>query len=68
MPSTEPTIKVFLGHYVVEDVGEGTITINIGQNVRITMHLGFSHNVECGQTLPLYTKVPYAIPSQPPVQ
>lgn len=63
MEPIENKIKVYLGEFpVVEVKGDGDIiTVNVGRNVHITMHLrGYKSNVKAGQTLPLFTEIPYA--------
>ena len=50
--------KIFLGDFEVVQVLLGGITINVGRNVHITIHVGdFPHNIKAGDRLPLFTEI-----------
>ena len=50
--------KILLGNFEVVQVLLGGITINIGKNVHITIHVGdFPHDVKAGDRLTLFTEI-----------
>ena len=53
-------LKIFLGEFEVIEVGPGTLTLDLGKYVHITMHLGIEHHIKAGDKLPLFTEVGYA--------
>jgi hypothetical protein len=61
-------VRIFLGDFPVEQATSTSVTINVGRNVRITMHISFPHTAKEGSTLPLFTEIPYADPRQTPIQ
>ena len=71
-------MQIFLGEYEVVDRKDslGTVSIHLGNNVYITMHvLGLPVTAKPGTKLPLYTKLPYnpepidnALFGKPPVK
>ena len=70
MEPVEAKMKIYLGEFkVVQADPLGAITLNIGRNVHVTIHLGdFPHTVKTGDTLPLYTEVPHAYTGQTSIQ
>lgn len=69
MEPIEGTIKIYLGEFVVVDCKLDGITLNIGRNVHITIHVGdLPHKVKIGDKLPLFTEISYAYPRSTPVQ
>jgi hypothetical protein len=70
MEPTQSTVKVHMGDFTVVQVSNlGGITINIGKNVHITIHIGdFPHQIKTGDRLPLFTEVPYAHIRPPSVE
>jgi hypothetical protein len=70
MESTQNKMKVYMGEFEVVQISNlGGITINIGKNVHITIHLGdFPHQIKTGDRLPLFTEVPYANTRPPSVE
>jgi hypothetical protein len=59
----EPTLaplKIFVGDFEVVQVTGMAITLHLGNSVHATIHLPFEHNVKSGDTLPLFTELPYA--------
>jgi hypothetical protein len=68
-PAQGPVTKIYMGVFPVVEVKLGAITINIGHQVHITIHLGdLPHNVKTGDRLPLFTEIGHAIPSQTSIQ
>ena len=64
MESTKATMKIFLGEFRVVDVHLDGISIDLGKQVHITIHVGdFPHRVKTGDLIPLFTEVPYEIVS-----
>lgn len=62
MEPPQAKMRLFLGSFVVVRVEPLMITISLGNKVYIHVHPGdFPHTVEEGDTLPLFTEVPYAI-------
>lgn len=60
MEPIKTKMKIYLGDYEVIEVRNGAVTISIGGNVTITMHLmGLPNTVKRGDKLPLLTYVPY---------
>jgi len=61
-------MKVYLGRFKVIEVKPlGSITIDIGRNVTITVYVGdFPHLTKTGDIVPLFTELPYDIPQQTP--
>lgn len=58
MPDFKQTI--WMADVPVVEVKGGQITINIGNNVFLTIHAGeFPHTVKTGDTIPLYTQLPF---------
>ena len=63
-PTEGKIVPIYLGDYVVENIAPtGSITINVGGNVRITIHARVRHQVKLGDKLPLYTRIPLCPPS-----
>jgi hypothetical protein len=52
------TYDVFIGAFLVIEVKNNAITINLGQNVHITMHCASAVRVKVGDKLPLFTRIP----------
>jgi hypothetical protein len=70
MESTYPKMRILMGEFpVVEVKPYGAITINVGKNVHITIHVGdFQHSLNPGDKVPLFTEIPYANPQQSSVE
>jgi hypothetical protein len=69
MEPTQGTLKVYLGEFTVVQVKLGAITLNIGKQVHVTIHLGdLPHEIKAGDTLPLFTELTHAHTRQTPIQ
>ena len=69
MESTQATMKIYMGEFKVVQVKLDGITINIGRNVHVTIHLGdFPHTLKAGDSIPMFTEVPYDNTRQAPIQ
>ena len=61
--------KIWLGKYEVVEVKLSTVTIQLGKNIHISVSIqGVTPLIKAGDHLDLYTEVPIAIASKPPVQ
>ena len=59
----EPTkAKVEIGQFRVIAVELNAVRISMGQGVNAWIHMNFEHQVKPGDTLRLFTEIPYAIP------
>ena len=69
MESAKAKMRIWLGDFTVVETKLDGITINIGRNVHLTMHVGdFQHKIKVGDTLPLFTEIPYDQTVTTPVQ
>jgi hypothetical protein len=69
MEPIKDKVKVYLGEFIVVQTKLDGITIDLGRNIHITMHLGdFTHDIKPGDKLPLFTEIQHAIPERTPVQ
>lgn len=68
MEPTQAQVKVFVGDFDVVQVSGQAITLHIGKHVHATIHLSFEHAVKAGDTLPLFTEIPYANPGSTSIQ
>lgn len=68
MEPTNPPLKVFIGDFEVVQVSGLQITLHLGKHVHATIHLPIEHTVKAGDTLPLYTELPYANPGSASIQ
>jgi hypothetical protein len=68
MEPTQTPLKIFVGDFEVVQVKDMSITLHLGNSVHATIHLPFEHNVKAGDTLPIFTELPYAIPGSTSVQ
>jgi hypothetical protein len=67
MESIGAKMKIYLGEFDVVQVKFDGISINIGKQIHITIHVGdFPHNVQVGDKIPLYTEISDAIPRPTP--
>lgn len=55
-------MKIFLQNCEVVQVKGRVITISLGSGVHIHIHMLADHAIKEGDTLPLYTETPNAIP------
>lgn len=60
-----PRQQVYLGTYEVLERTPSTITIHLGKQVTITIHTTADYQIKPGDTLPLYTEIPIALPGHP---
>jgi hypothetical protein len=69
MEPIKDKVKIYLGEFKVVQVKLDGITIDLGRNIHITMHLGdFTHDIHPGDKLPLFTEIQHAIPRPTPEQ
>ena len=60
MEPVKAKMRVWLGDFPVVECKLDGITLNIGRNVHLTMHVGdFPHKIKPGEMLPLFTEIPY---------
>lgn len=50
-------MRIFLGEYPVIENKLGAVTIDLGRNVTITIHVTIPCSLKPGNTLPLYTDI-----------
>lgn len=58
MAHKENRMKLLLGEFPVAQITSlGAVTLDLGNSVRFTLHLGDNHTVKIGDRLPLYTEI-----------
>lgn len=50
-------MRIFLGEFLVLENKLGAVTIDLGRNVTITIHVTVPCSLKPGNTLPLYTDI-----------
>lgn len=59
-------MRIYLGEFEVVQVKFDGVTVNIGKNVHITLHVGdFKHTTKPGDKIPFFTELEYADTRQP---